>query len=134
MESDINYNVIDYSKLSEGNHEKKEIESKTIAISSKRAVNPLTDDKMQQFHNIIKNIVSDALMENNFELGKEIGTRVSDSVLKEMDYLMKVQDEREEERFKKLDELLRIHQKNRKEIAATEEAGKGKKKKRFKLL
>jgi DNA-binding transcriptional MerR regulator len=132
LESDLAYNVVDYNKIEGGSNDKSESDSKTIAIASKKPVSNLSNDKMQQFQNIIKSIVSEALMENNFELGKEIGGRVSDNVLKEMDYLMKIQDEREEERFKKLDELMRTHQKNRKEIAATEEVGK--KKKRFKLL
>lgn len=126
---DLNINVVDYDKT---NGEKENFESKAIAISSKRPIKNVPDDKMQQFQNIIKGIVSEALMENNYELGKEVSGRVSDNVLKEMDYLMKVQDEREEERYKKLDELMRIHQKSRKEIAATEEGGK--KKKRFRLL
>lgn len=132
LETELSYQVIDYHKENVDNHASRESDSKTIAISPKRPVNNITDDKMQQFQSIIKNIVSEALMENNHELGKEVGGRVSDSVLKEMDYLMKVQDEREEERFKKLDELVRTHQKNRKEIAATQEGGK--KKKRFKLI
>lgn len=127
---EINCNVIDYDKI---NDEKSETENKAIALQPKRVVKNVTDDKMQQFQNIIKGIVSEALMENNYELGKEVSGRVSDNVLKEMDYLMKVQDERDEERYKKLDELMRNHQKSRKEIAATEELGK-KKKKKFRLL
>ncbi len=127
---DINYNVAEDDKI---NDEKTESESKTIAISSRRSVKNVTDEKMQQFQTIIKGIVSEALMENNYELGKEVSGRVSDNVLKEMDYLMKVQDERDEERYKKLDELMRNHQKSRKEIAVTEELGK-KKKKKFRLL
>jgi DNA-binding transcriptional MerR regulator len=129
---DTNYSLINYDKINDENRERKDSENKTIALSSNRPINNVTDDKMQQFQNIIKGIVSEALMENNYELGKEVGGRVSDSVLKEMDYLMKVQDERDEERYKKLDALMRNHQKSRKEIAATEETGK--KKKRFKLI
>ena len=124
---DINYNVVEYEKMNE-----ERAENKAITISSKRAIKNVPDDKMQQFQMIIKGIISEALMENNYELGKEVSGRVSDNVLKEMDYLMKVQDERDEERYKKLDELMRNHQKSRKEIAATEESGK--KKKRFRLL
>lgn len=124
---DINYNVIEYDKMNE-----ERADNKAITISSKRAIKNVPDDKMQQFQMIIKGIISEALMENNYELGKEVSGRVSDNVLKEMDYLMKVQDERDEERYKKLDELMRNHQKSRKEIAATEESGK--KKKKFRLL
>jgi MerR family transcriptional regulator, light-induced transcriptional regulator len=123
-------NIVDYHKENEG---KDESGNNRIAVQTNRVFNHVTDDKMQQFQNIIKGIVSEALMENNYELGKEVSGRVSDNVLKEMDYLMKVQDERDEERYKKLDELMRNHQKTRKEIAATEELGK-KKKKKFRLL
>lgn len=126
IETELTYQIID------NNNESKELESKATAIVTQRPAGNLSDDKMQQFQNIIKGIVSEALMENNFELGKEVGGRVSENVLKEMDYLMKVQDEREEERFKKIDELMRVHQKNRKEIAATSEGGK--KKKKFRIL
>lgn len=132
LEPELNYQVIENQKENEVNQIIKESDNKSVAISQKKAAVNVSDDKMQQFQTIIKGIVSEALMENNYELGKEVGGRVSDSVLKEMDYLMKVQDEREEERFKKLDELVRNHQRNRKEIAATEEGGK--KKKRFRLL
>jgi len=126
LETELTYPVI------ENNHSVKEFDNKAMEVSTKMPANSLSNDKMQQFQNIIKGIVSEALMENNFELGKEVGGRVSESVLKEMDYLIKVQDEREEERFKKLDELVRTHQKHRKEIAATAEGGK--KKKKFRLL
>jgi len=124
-----NLNVIEYDKMTEA---EKGIEDSTTAITSPKNMKLVTDDKMQQFQTIIKGIVSEALMENNYELGKEVSGRVSDNVLKEMDYLMKVQDERDEERFKKLDELMRNHQKSRKEIAVAKEPVK--KKKRFHLL
>ena len=38
-------------------------------------------------------------------------------VIKEMDYLMRLKEEREEERFKKFDELVRGMQKNNKQNA-----------------
>ena len=74
--------------------------------------------KLQQFQMIFGNIVLQALRENNQELSSGISERVSDSVLKEMDYLMRMQEEREDERFKKLDETIRITQRSRKEAAA----------------
>lgn len=44
-------------------------------------------------------------------------------VLKEMDYLMRMQDEQEEERYKKLDEIIRKSQETRKENATVTEKG-----------
>lgn len=77
--------------------------------------------KMEQFEAIIGNIVSKALKENNAELGKEVSEHVSDNVIKEIDYMMRLQDEREEERFRKFDEVLRNYQTGRKEISLSKE-------------
>lgn len=77
--------------------------------------------KMEQFETIIGNIVSKALKENNSELGKEVSEQVSDNVIKEIDYMMRLQDEREEERFRKFDEILRNYQTGRKEISSNKE-------------
>lgn len=93
------------------------------------------EDKMAQFQMIMGNIISQALRENTEILGQEVGNRVSDKVVKEMEYLMRIREEREEERFKKLDETLRTYQKGQKaksEAAATRLPGfRSKKKKRF---
>ncbi len=72
-----------------------------------------SEDKMQQFQIIMSNIISKALQDNNVLLGKQVSERVSDSVLKEMDYLMRIREEKEDERFKRLDESIRAHQKSR---------------------
>ena len=71
-------------------------------------------EKMEQFQSIMTNIVRNVLEENNQSLGKEVGNYVGDKVIKEMNYLMRVQDEAEEERYKKLDELIRNHGKKNK--------------------
>ncbi len=65
------------------------------------------EDKMAQFRILMSGIVKEALEENNQALGKEVGENVGDRVLKEMNYLMREQDEQEEERFRKLDEAIR---------------------------
>lgn len=77
-------------------------------------------NKMEQFQLILGNIVAKALQENNDALGKSVSTQVSDSVIKQMDYLMRMQEEQEEERFKKLDETIRNYQLAKKEAAATD--------------
>ena len=51
--------------------------------------------------------------ENNTALGKEVGVQVGERVLKEMNYLMREQDEAEEERFRKLDAAIRAQHKGR---------------------
>ena len=65
------------------------------------------EDKMAQFRVLMSGIVREAMAENNQALGKEVGESVGDRVLKEMNYLMREQDEQEEERFRKLDEAIR---------------------------
>lgn len=68
------------------------------------------NSKMEQFQAIMDKVVCKALKASAAELGKEVSGNVSETVLKEMNYLIRTQDEREEERFKKLDETMRSKQ------------------------
>lgn len=68
------------------------------------------DVRMEQFKAIIGSILTEALRENNVELHEK--------VVKEMDYLFRVNDEAAEERYKKLDETIRSCQRSGKEAAA----------------
>lgn len=70
--------------------------------------------KMEQFQAIMTTIVRNALEENNQALGKEVGSQVGEKVIKEMNYLMREQDEAEEERFRRLDAAIRAHGKGKK--------------------
>lgn len=63
--------------------------------------------RLEQFQHMMTEIVRESIRENNQELGREVSQQVRDYVLKEMNYLMREQDEVEEERYKKLDELIR---------------------------
>lgn len=74
--------------------------------------------KMEQFQLILGNIVTNALQENNKSLTDEMSRNVSDSVIKEMDYLLRLKEEREEERFKKFDEMVRGLQRDNKKTAS----------------
>ena len=67
--------------------------------------------KLEQFQNLMNKVVSKALKESTTNLGKELSDNVSENVLKGMNYMMRVQDEKEEERYRKLDELMRNKQK-----------------------
>lgn len=84
-----------------------------------------TVDKMQQFETIMTNIISKALVENNSLVGQE----VSESVIKEMDYLMRLNDEKEDERYKKLDETIRSYQRSRMEAAVVSDKQRKQRKK-----
>lgn len=84
-----------------------------------------SEDKLAQFEQIIGDIVTRSLMANNGKLGEDISNivtdRVSNKVIKEMDYMMRVREEAEDDRFKKLDETIRGVQKSNKEAAAFRE-------------
>ncbi len=75
--------------------------------------------KMSQFKNIMNQIILSALRENNGILTEEISGNVTEGVTREMSYLMRLQEEREEERFRKFDIALRDYQKSRLMAAAT---------------
>jgi len=80
------------------------------------------EDKMAQFRQLMSGIVKEALAENNQALGKEVSENVGERVLKEMNYLMREQDEQEEERFRKLDAAIReLHTKKGKGFARKKE-------------
>lgn len=59
--------------------------------------------RMEQFQEIMTEIVSNALKNNNEDLSNEVGDRI----LKEMNYLMREQQEQEEDRYRKLDAAIR---------------------------
>lgn len=90
------------------------------------------EEKMQQFREIMGEIIEQAIRNNNEEFCQNVGESVSGRVLKEMDYLARDKEERDEERFKRLDEVIREIQKSRQEAAAADMVKlKEKKKKGF---
>lgn len=88
-----------------------EVVSKARTESACVQTEPGGMSKLDQFQLLMTRIVRDAIAENNHELGREVSTQVGDKVLKEMNYLMREREEQEEERFRKLDETIRIKQK-----------------------
>jgi DNA-binding transcriptional MerR regulator len=89
------------------------------------------ESKMEQFQLIISEIVSKALVENKGILSQDVSDKVTENVIKEIDYLVRIQEEKEEERFKKIDELIRNYQKGIKETALTADKIKPKKQSKF---
>ena len=79
------------------------------------------EEKMQRFqqlmNHIIGNAVGQAVKENSEAISGEISRQVNDRMVQELEYMMRLSDEREEERFKMLDESLRAYQKNGKSKA-----------------
>ncbi len=71
-------------------------------------------DRMEQFRELMSDIVGKAIAENNEELGRVISGEVGEQVVKEMNYLMREREELEEERFTQLNEAIRGSLKERK--------------------
>ncbi len=94
-----------------------EMEQGNIPPAVVREPEPPVTDKMEQFQLILGKVVSQAIRENQQEMGKELSHQVSTQVVKEMDYLFRLQEEREETHYKKLDELIRSSQNQRKRLA-----------------
>lgn len=86
-----------------------------------------SEEKIQEFEDIMGRIIGKALYEQAENLGDAMGGHLCNKMLREMDELMAEREEREELRFKKLDEAIRSTQKARQEIAATKDGGLRKK-------
>lgn len=82
-------------------------------------------DKLLQFESIIENIVTKALSNNNDVLNNNISSSVTTSVIKEMDYLLRMKEELAEERYKKLDETIRGIQQNKTRKKGKDKSEKG---------
>ena len=65
---------------------------------------------MRQFQEIMNQVIGRAIEENSEKLSQDVSYLVHDKLMKELEYLMRVSDEREEERFKRLDEVIRAYQ------------------------
>jgi DNA-binding transcriptional MerR regulator len=74
--------------------------------------------KMDQFKAIMNRLITEALQDNNEVLSETVSESVTDKVIKEMDYLLRIKEEREEERYKQFDRTLREIQNGRGEYAA----------------
>ena len=97
---------------------------------------PLTsEEKMAHFKYMMDSIVMQALKKNNQTLEKQISDQISERLISEMDMLLKLQEEREEERYRNIDEMIRQRQQGYREAAAAKApafSSKKEKKKWFK--
>ena len=74
-------------------------------------------EKMAHFQNVMVKIMGQAIRQQKEFLEKEITEKIS----KEMKEQFRIREREEERRYQKLDEMIRIQQKTREEIAATKE-------------
>lgn len=105
-----------------------------VTATQQAPINPMSAElKMEQFQEIMTKIIGKALEANNRSLtgaiSNEVSDKVSERVIKQMDYVMRENEERQEERFRKLDEVLRTKQRANAEAAAAAEDAKRKHKK-----
>ncbi len=78
------------------------------SIQTEKESSPLSpEERMAQFRELMSDIVGQAIANNNEALSEQIGKDVQERVLKEMNYLMREQEEAQEERYKKLDAAIR---------------------------
>ncbi len=90
-----------------------------ITNNTENGLKEQSGDRMSQFKAIMNQIIMSALKDNNTTLSKDISGNVAENVIKEIGFLMRLQEEKEEERFKKFDLTLRDYQKSRMMAAAT---------------
>lgn len=83
-------------------------------LDNKEITALIAKEKAEQFRNLMVQMIGQAIEENNEKLSQDISKMVNDKVLKELDYLMRVADERDEERFRQLDETIRLYQRENK--------------------
>lgn len=112
----------------ENAHKNKEEKScKVVAIHKNEATSIAQHEgKMQQFEEIMGRIVGKALREQAENLGDAMGNHLCNKMLREVDELMVEQEQREEERYKRLDEAIRSVQKARQEIAVSKDGSRKK--------
>lgn len=85
-------------------NDNKGMELSTIDITKepKRVEQP-QEDKMEQFKNVLGGLLAKVLEANNADLEREI----SDIVIKEFDYLMRIREEEQDQKFQHLEEILK---------------------------
>jgi len=118
--------------LQEDGHNREETGTSLMATETSHGIEETSEVKLGQFNTIMNQIIMSALKENNGVLSEEIGMNVTGNVIKEMNYLMRIREEKEEERYKKFDSTLRDYQTGRLMAAATIDGRKRKKSKFFK--
>lgn len=77
----------------------------------------VVDFKLAQLQKIMNQAVKIAVKENNFEISEIIKGELTETIVSKMDNLIKEKEKREEDRYRRLDEVLRAVQRNNEIIA-----------------
>ena len=78
------------------------------------------DPNVVKFNEIMSQIMEQTLKEHDEEMIENVTAKVTEGVVKEVDYLLREREEKQEERYRMLDETMREIQKARQQVAATE--------------
>lgn len=83
--------------------------------------------QLEQVRGLIGDVLTEVVASNNQTLEKNISKKVTNDVLREMDYLFQANERREEEHYRKLDMLIRQQQEARRESVKDSPAARLKK-------
>lgn len=92
----------------------KKEEEQMKTMDNKERTELMAKERAEQFRGLMVQMIGQAIEENNEKLSQDICRMVNEKVVKELDYLMRVADERDEERFRQLDETIRLYQRENK--------------------
>ena len=93
-------------------------EDPTVSNSvSEEQLDMASNASLEKIQLQIDEIFQHAMLENNKILEESVSQSISQAIIKEMNYLFQAQDRQEEDRYKKLDHLIRQQQTYRKESA-----------------
>ena len=93
-------------------------EDPTVSNSvSEEQLDMASNASLEKIQLQIEEIFQHAMLENNKILEESVSQSISQAIIKEMNYLFQAQDRQEEDRYKKLDHLIRQQPTYRKESA-----------------
>lgn len=112
LERDINAALLEFKEdAAEGGTSLAQVRASALPVLS-------NEEKMEQFQEIMNLIIGRALEVNNEKLSQDVSYLVNEKLRGELEYLLRVSDEKDEERFRQLDETIRAYQKDGREEAA----------------
>ena len=96
-----------------------ELPVKKVVIDSAEQQLKVVDFKTAQLQALMNKIVANALRENKDIITSSIKSELTSDVMRQFDTVMREKEEKEEARYKKLDETIRLLQRSNEEVAAT---------------
>lgn len=99
--------------------EPKEINENLESVKEDSNAIKIVDFKTAQMQSVMNKIVANALRENKDIITSSLKSEITSDVMRQFDTVMREKEEKEEERYRKLDETLRNIQRSNEEVAAT---------------